>query len=74
MHITQIHFRAFDRDNVEMFITTEPIMEHGVRSRIRTICPTALPQKVIRYEAVELKTIHEDLYDTHGKRITPDLI
>lgn len=74
MFITQVHFRAFDRDQAEFFITDTPLMEKALLSRIkRNYVDTALLQKVIRYEAVELKEIQEDKYDMYGKRITPDL-
>jgi len=71
--ITRIEFRALDRDNVEIWVTESPIMERAIKERLRrTIANTAYLQKVVRYEAVELKKIQEDNYED-GKRITEDI-
>ena len=73
MWLTRIEFRALDRDNVEIWVTESPIMERAIKERLRrTIANTAYLQKVVRYEAVELKKIQEDNYED-GKRITEDI-
>ena len=73
MFITRIEFRALDRDNVEIWVTESPIMERAIKEKLRrTIASTAYLQKVVRYEAVELKKIQEDNYED-GKRITEDI-
>ena len=74
MYITRVHFRAFDREHAEFYITDKPMMEKAIKDKLkRTIADTSLLKKVIRYEAVDLKTIQEDEYDMYGKRITPDI-
>ena len=73
MWLTRIEFRALDRDNVEIWVTESPIMERAIKEKLRrTIASTAYLQKVVRYEAVELKKIQEDNYED-GKRITEDI-
>jgi hypothetical protein len=73
MFITRIEFRALDRDNVEIWVTESPIMERAIKEKLRrTIANTSYLQKVVRYEAVELKKIQEDNYED-GKRITADI-
>lgn len=74
MFITQVEFRVFDKDSAEFFVTQDPIMEKALIHRLhRNYSNTAILQRVVTYEAVELKEIQEDKYDMHGKRITPDI-
>ena len=74
MFITKLEFRAFDRDHKDFWVSEAPLMEKAIKDRLkRTVADTSLLQKVVRYEAVELKKIQEDTYDMHGKRVTPDI-
>jgi len=74
MFITQVEFRAFDRDHKEMFVTEAPMMEKALYTKIRRdFSNTALLQRVVRFEFVQLKEMQEDKYDMYGKRITEDL-
>lgn len=68
MFITQVIFKAYDKDHVEFYLSEEPLSEESLRGKIKGIISTARLQKVIRYSG---ELISEELYDIHGKRTNP---
>lgn len=50
MYITTIHFKAYDKDNVEVILTEEPPTQRQIKAKAKNICSTAFPTKAIIYQ------------------------
>lgn len=68
MFITTIYFRAFDRNETEVLLTEAPPTQAQIKAKVRVICNTAFPKRVI-IQAAEVSEYLIYEYDNEGNPI-----